>query len=340
MKTSIIFKKIFSSVFFKSGLVDNKIRQLGAKDLTLILMYHRVVPAGQLVQAGMYVSPATFVSHLIFLAKYFNVVPLNSLTVKNGLAGIAESGKPPCVLTFDDGWQDFYEYAYPLLVKYQQPATVFLPTEFIGTGKQFWTDCFADLLSRRQATIPGKLSAPDILTAVAYLDGLPGSFENQLEAGIEYLKKYPLNKIEKVLAGLSETWQVDLAGAGRNFLNWAEIAEMKDSGLVSFGSHTVNHQILTTLDNTAIKNELIDSRKELLQRKVVDSSCVSFCYPNGNHTKEIAAMVRSAGYHLAVTTKKGWNHADADKFTLKRIGIHEDMTSTPALFACRIAGLI
>lgn len=340
MKTSILFKKIFSAVFFKSGLVDNKIRQLGAQDLTLILMYHRVVPAEQLVQAGMYVNPATFASHLIFLAKYFNTVPLNSLTVKNGQAGIAKSGKPPCIMTFDDGWQDFYEYAYPLLVKYKLPATVFLPTEFIGTGKQFWTDCFADLLSHRQTTIPEKLSEPDILPVVAYLDGLQGSFANQLEAGIEYLKKYPLSKIEKVLAGLSEIWQVDSAGSGRNFLNWAEIAEMKDSGLISFGSHTVNHQILTTLDNTAIKHELIASRKELLQRNVVDSSCVSFCYPNGNHTKEIAAMVRSSGYHLAVTTRKGWNHADADQFTLKRIGIHEDMTSTPALFACRIAGLI
>ncbi|NOX26036.1 MAG: polysaccharide deacetylase family protein [Deltaproteobacteria bacterium] len=338
MKTSILFKKIFSSVLFKSGSVDNKISQLCAQDLTLILMYHRVVPADQLVQAGMYVSPATFESHLIFLAKYFNVVPLNSLTVKKNRAGIR--GKPSCVLTFDDGWQDFYEYAYPLLVKYQLPATVFLPTEFIGTGKQFWTDCFAGLLSHRQATIPEKLSCPDILPVVAYLDGLQGSFAKRLEAGIEYLKKYPLSKIEKVLAGLSEIWQVDLAGSGRNFLNWAEIAEMKDSGLISFGSHTVNHQILTTLDNTAIKNELIASRKELLQRNVVDSSCVSFCYPNGNHTKEIAAMVRSAGYHLAVTTRKGWNRADADKFTLKRIGIHEDMTSTPALFACRIAGLI
>ncbi len=338
MKTSILFKNIFSSVFFKSGLVDRKIRQLGARDLTLILMYHRVVPADQLIQAGMYVSPATFASHLIFLAKYFNVVPLNSL--QKGLAGTAKNAKPSCVLTFDDGWKDFYAYAFPLLQKYQQPATVFLPTGFIGTGKQFWTDCFADLLSRRQATMQGKLSDSDILTVVAYLDGLQSSFENQLEAGIEYLKKYPLNKIEKVLAGLSEIWQVDLAGPGRNFLNWAEIIEMKDSGLVSFGSHTVNHQILTTLDNTALKNELVGSRKELLQRNVVDRSCISFCYPNGNHTKEIAAMVRSSGYHLAVTTRKGWNHADADKFTLKRIGIHEDMTSIPALFACRIAGLI
>ena len=115
---------------------------------------------------------------------------------------------------------------------------------------------------------------------------------------------------------------------------------MINSGLVSFGSHTVRHQILTTLNDEDIKKELIDSKKELLKRNVLDSSFISFCYPNGNHTKEIADMICSSGYHLAVTTRNGWNYADADKFTLKRVGIHEDMTSTTPLFACRIAGLI
>ena len=288
----------------------------------------------------MYVSPATFECHLAFLKKYFNTISLNYLTAKNGLDGIAKNSKPLCALTFDDGWKDFYDYAFPLLVKYQQPATVFLPTEFIGTRKQFWTDCFTYLLSCRQATTLEKLSDPDILIIIKYLDGLRGSFHNRLENGIEYLKGYPLCTIKKVLGGLSEIWRVDIDKSDRDFLNWAEIAEMKDSGLVSFGSHTVSHEILTTLNKKTIKKELIDSRKELLEKNVFDSSCISFCYPNGNYTQEIADMLRSSGYHLAVTTKNGWNHADADKFTLKRVGIHEDMTSTTALFACRIAGLI
>lgn len=89
-----------------------------------------------------------------------------------------------------------------------------------------------------------------------------------------------------------------------------------------------------------VEKELVDSRNELLEKGVVDKSFIPFCYPNGNHTKEIADMVSSSGYHLAVTTKNGWNHSVDDRFTLKRVGVHEDMTSTGALFACRIAGLI
>jgi len=243
-------------------------------------------------------------------------------------------------LTFDDGWKDFFDFAFPLLQNNQVPATVFLPTKFIGSNRKFWTDHFAHLLSHRRATTIEKLSDPDILPIVEYLDGLRGSFNHHLEAGIEYLKRFPLSKIEDVLDGLAEIWHVAIDGSGRDFLNWSEVCEMLNSRLISFGSHTVTHQILTTLNDTAIKRELVNSREKLLQKQVVDSAFISFCYPNGNYSDEIVRMVQDAGYNLAVTTQKGWNHQRSNPFTLRRIGIHQDMSSTIPLFACRIAGFI
>jgi hypothetical protein len=50
--------------------------------------------------------------------------------------------------------------------------------------------------------------------------------------------------------------------------------------------------------------------------------------------------VQEVGYNIAVTTKNGWNTNKTGRFELKRIGIHQDMTSNKAMFACRIAGLI
>lgn len=123
-------------------------------------------------------------------------------------------------------------------------------------------------------------------------------------------------------------------------MNCSEVREMLNSGLVSFGSHTVTHQILTTLDDATIKRELLASRAKLLQKQVVDSAFISFCYPNGNYSDKIVRMVKDADYNLAVTTQKGWNHQGSDPFTLRRIGIHQDMASTIPLFACRIAGFI
>jgi peptidoglycan/xylan/chitin deacetylase (PgdA/CDA1 family) len=340
LKISILLKTVYASILFRSGIVNWKLARRNNEGYFSILMYHRIIPADDKIQSGMYVTPETFENHLRYLRKKFNVISLKELLLSFENRSCASLEKLVCVLTFDDGWRDFYDHAFPLLQKYQLPGTVFLPTGFIGTRKKFWTDCFAYLLYHRKTTTPEKLSAPDIRAIVEYLNRLRGSYDDQLEAGIKYFKKYPLYKIEKALGGLSEIWHVNIDESGRDFLTWAEITKMMESGLVSFGSHTVNHQILTTLDDMMIKKELIDSRKELLKKNVLDSTCISFCYPNGNHTKEIADMVRSSGYHLATTTRNGWNHADGDRYTLKRLAIHEDMTSITALFACRIADLI
>jgi len=76
------------------------------------------------------------------------------------------------------------------------------------------------------------------------------------------------------------------------------------------------------------------------EERIVYLSVIPFCYPNGNYTGRIAALVRDAGYHVSVTTNHGWNRRNADPFQLRRIGIHQDMTSTTAMFGCRVVGVL
>ncbi len=304
------------------------------EDKYCILMYHRVLIPTETIQAGMYVKPETFERHLFLLKKYFELIPLREITTE-AHASIKRT-KPICILTFDDGWKDFYDFAFPLIKKYQVPATVFLPTEFIGTDKRFWTDRFANFLLHHKGTINNS----EFSDLIHKIDKLQGRFEDRLEKSIELLKTYSLGIIEAFLDELEKTYPESMLSKGRDFLNWSEIHEMFNSGLISFGSHTANHQILTILDKPEIEKELYASKEKLLDQGVVEPSFIPFCYPNGTYTQEFAGMVCSAGYHVAVTTKKGWNQFDTDMFTLNRISIHQDMTSTVPLFACRIAGFI
>jgi peptidoglycan/xylan/chitin deacetylase (PgdA/CDA1 family) len=303
-------------------------------------MYHRITHASESIQPGMYVEPVAFENQIELLKEYFDIIPISELNEKLMHGSMSVKDKPYCIITFDDGWKDFYDNAFPVLKKHKTPATVFLPTEFIGTKNRFWTDVYSYLLGKKNVSEVGEFSSLENYEEILYLSSLDGDYSHKLEAGIEYLKKLPLIRINNILSELAKIWKVKIESKESDFLDWSEVSELLESKLVTFGSHTAQHQLLTTIDEVAINQELHDSIIELERQCVLNSSCKTFCYPNGNYNKDIAEMVRKNGYHLAVTTRKGWNDINDDMYTLKRIGVHQDIASTKELFANRIAGNI
>jgi peptidoglycan/xylan/chitin deacetylase (PgdA/CDA1 family) len=312
----------------------------------VILMFHRIVrkqPSEPWIQEGMYVDPETFDRQVRFLKERFHVASLAGVPRLMSLHPGRNTNRPHCMLTFDDGWKDFHEFAFPILKSHGVEATVFLPTDFIGTAKRFWTDRLAVLLtgieSRRndRGIAAGR---PDPL--IDGIEGLKGPAEARMEKAIELLKPLPSEEIDHVLEALAEKWGIDSEGTGGSFLSWEEIREMRRSGIVSFGSHTRSHRILTTVSEDVAREELIRSRERLLAEGAVSPSFIPFAYPNGNHDDRIADLVAEAGYDLAVTTESGWNdfgNPARERFKLKRIGIHQDMASTDSMLACRIYGI-
>lgn len=339
MKPSIKIKSILASVLHSAGVHSWKLGKCKRDDVA-ILMYHRVIPIkemGRSVQHGMVVEPGTLDSHLRYLQDHFEITPLSYLYTGQLGESRVQRAKPICILTFDDGWYDFYTHAYPILRKHAVPSTVFLPTDFIGTNRWFWTDRVGFLLERIAQSQAGK-NRTTIFSNSTLRDivSMPGSHQTKLERVIGQLKTYRIDKIEQIITELSAVSGEESTHGSRAFLTWEEVQEMHESGLVSFGSHTAGHPLLTTLTEDEAQHELIKSKQVLLAQKVVTPEFISFCYPNGNYSERLSAMVREAGYHLAVTTHNGWNHGGANPYTLKRISVHQDMTATQAMFASRI----
>ncbi len=295
-------------------------------------------------QPGMYVEPGTFAAHIGFLKDNFRIISAAEALSefrKGRIDSISPGSKPLCTLTFDDGWHDFHTHAFPVLNACQVPATVFLPTDFIGTPKWFWTDRLTYIFHRRNtlrkpSCANGRPAAGD---SADHLERLAAPEGEQFHKALSLLKSRRDEEIEEILNGLSRKWGIDPSPPTRAFLSWEEVGEMAKTGLITFGSHTAGHRLLTTLTEVEIREELARSRDILINRKAVDRSCIPFCYPNGNYTTGIAEMVKEAGYSLAVTTGQGWNPRNSDLFTLKRVAVQQDMTATPAMFKCRIAGV-
>jgi hypothetical protein len=219
---------------------------------------------------------------------------------------------------------------------------VFLPTDFIGTEKWFWTDRLAHMLLKAEVRFKTQIRSlpPAKNKVVNTIETLSGSADNILETAIELLKGQSVEKIEDALSEFSQRWEVVNKPEGRAFLTWKEVRKMGRSGLISYGSHTVKHKILTQLKDQEVGDELERSKKELIERCAVSPSFIPFCYPNGNHNDRIAMLVKEAGYHLAVTTKHGYNRSGCDSFKLSRIGVHQDVSSTMAMYGCRLTSLI
>ncbi len=117
-------------------------------------------------------------------------------------------------------------------------------------------------------------------------------------------------------------------------MNWDEVREMLQSGLVDFGSHTVSHALLDQLPPEQVQQELF----ECADAYTSETRCVGryFAYPNGNYTQQILSMLPDFGITAAVTTKRGLVNGKSPLLELPRIAIHEDISHTQALFQWRL----
>lgn len=91
------------------------------------------------------------------------------------------------------------------------------------------------------------------------------------------------------------------------FMSWEQINEMQDSGLVSFGSHTLSHRRLRSLTDEEIVREITESKRVLEEK--LGRPVTAFCYPfgAGGFDKRVRPQVFKAGYLFDFSTKKGVN---------------------------------
>ena len=103
-------------------------------------------------------------------------------------------------------------------------------------------------------------------------------------------------------------------------LSWDEIHTMQKSGLITFGSHTINHSNLAEVTSEeTLKNEILGSKNILEER--LGMKVNTFSYPSGRFNAKSRSVVIDSGYKLAVVTNPGKMVPDDDIFLIKRIRI-------------------
>lgn len=309
-------------------------------------MYHRVLTKEELarypVQPGMYVLDSVFAQQMSFVRSNFTVLSLQEL-LDLWQRGEWSAHARYCVITFDDGWLDNYRHAYPVLKQLRMPATIFLPTDYVGRNEWFWPDQLAVLCK----VVADRKQRQEPLAAVeGVLSGFLGEDASRLievsvrqkqlgDKIIERCKHLPIERIRELVQALAAELRVTLP-LDRVIVNWDEVREMSQGG-VSFGSHSCTHRIMTTITPDEVSEELVRSRQILLEQGV--NYVPVYCYPNGNSDTRIQEQVRVSGYEAAVSVQMGVEgNRPENRYAIRRVGIHNDITHTIPLFSFRLFG--
>ena len=314
-------KRILSAVIFYSGLIA--LLRYAGRDHVKVLLYHSVSNGRSAPGAESWsVDPTTFERHLSYIAGHYRVIPLKALVEA------LQKGEVPAgsvVVTFDDGFMDTYEQAYPALKRQGVPATVFLVTGAVDDGKPIWIQEIHRLME--------SFGAVRVVRELRVLVGDNGAAlpdvakEKQLRRQVEDYLGYGVTKgrRDELLAGL-----FSVLGATRDspadrslFLTWRQIEEMHATGIIGFGSHGVTHTPFSVMSPQEQEAELAGSR-QVLERHLGEGF-IPFSYPFGqahDFTPETRQLVQAAEYPCALTAMPTLNKAGTSVHELGRMPVH------------------
>ena len=295
----------------------------GRASLT-VLAYHRVMHAGspdsypfdlELISA----TPAEFEWQMQYIRENMNAVSLEQVLAH--LEGGAPLPRNAVAVTFDDGFSDTYDCAFPIVRRLGIPCTVFVTTGYVESGEPFWFELAAYLMMK----IPqGAIELAEWPQPLPY-----GSSAQERRRSLKRLLRVLKTLPDARRTALIHEWTArfapqidpDLAKLSRP-VTWAEIAEMGRNG-VGFGSHTVSHPNLRQLAEADLSRELSESKRAL--ERQLGAEVALLAYPIGTpaaYDQRVIEAARATGFRLAVSYTPGANWQNAlDRFEIRRHGI-------------------
>jgi peptidoglycan/xylan/chitin deacetylase (PgdA/CDA1 family) len=232
-------------------------------------------------------------------------------------------GKPFVCFTFDDGYRDNLEHAYPIFKRYNLPFAIYVPTDYAdGHGDLWW------------------LALEKVIVRVKALSVKIDGVQRRLRCGTAAEKNAAFDTLYWWLRGIDETsaraFVRDLCNdadfdprtlSTELMMSWDEIRQLAADPLVTFGAHTRRHFALGKLTISEAQTEIAESVRRI--ERELGMPCRHFSYPYGDEASagpREFAIVRELGLKTGVTTRKGLVHPKhAHELTaLPRVSLNGD----------------
>jgi peptidoglycan/xylan/chitin deacetylase (PgdA/CDA1 family) len=305
--------------------------------LLTILTFHRVLPLNLRIEYPLPVlvtSPEELHWILSTLLQFYEIGALTGMLLK--LKNNEKSEKPLMAITFDDGQEDNYRYAVPVLNKLGIKATFFIPVSTVNEGGVLWHDLLGFSILHLFGNSPGLSKINEFLNIDLT------SCRSRFEAARLAISKAKLLDHHKRLELIRKYTTISHCPDWAGVMTWEQLQKMADDGH-EIGSHSMTHPILPKCSEAELRTEIGESRTTIQAK--LDISVSSFCYPNGDFDKRVEAFTESAGYTCAVMTRSKANHTGDSPFSLGRCGINPGGLKnskgelSPARLAWRLSSL-
>ncbi|SEL09347.1 Polysaccharide deacetylase [Pseudoxanthomonas sp. GM95] len=319
------------------------LRQVLRKDLR-ILAYHRVLqvddPAAFAFDLNeVSASPEQFQAQMQLVKRDYD--PIQFQDVLAAWNGGAPLPARPLIVTFDDGYDDNYHIAFPILRGLGVPAMFFVSTGHIDSGQPYAYDWLVYMLCRTRAT---RLTVPELLLDEPIPEPLEGRRALAKEL-LFHLKGLDAVDQAAVIARLAGAWKMlPEPHAQCRPMTWDQLREMRDAGM-EIGAHGVHHHILAKLSPAAMREEMRESMETLTRELGAPVDVLS--YPVGGPDSYDAQVIEAAtqvGFRLGCNYITGVNRLPTTAhFDLQRLSVESEMdldwfaamTAMPEVFAHR-----
>jgi peptidoglycan/xylan/chitin deacetylase (PgdA/CDA1 family) len=228
------------------------------------------------------------------------------------------------LITFDDGYDDNYRCAWPILRDAGLSAMFFVSTGHIDSGQPYAYDWLVHMLCTTRAAA---LKSPELRIDWALPDDLAARREIAGQV-LDRIKLLDADAQQALIDRLQREWSMpsDAGHADCRPMSWAQLREMHASGM-EVGSHGVDHRMLARMRPEAMREEVASSKRTIERELGAQAHVIS--YPVGGvdaYSDAVVAAVRDAGYRMACSYLAGPESLRAaSRYEMRRIPIERQM---------------
>jgi peptidoglycan/xylan/chitin deacetylase (PgdA/CDA1 family) len=252
----------------------------------LVVLFHRVGPPAPVSDSHLLPQPA-FESSLAFLKDHFTITTLREFVERRDAE---RSVRGLCAITFDDGYRDFLTHGVPALERLGVPATHFLVSDCVRTGRPTW--------NFRLNCLEPVLGPPPTATWKEFLGQMPAGERHSW--------------LEEREAVFGQPPHVPMLSEG-------DVAALDGHPLLHWGSHGCTHDNLASASRADVDKELVTSKRYLEQ--LSPRTLPYIAYPNGSYSRAVGGAARVAGYRAGFRVGQRAPRRTDDGLALPRVDI-------------------